>query len=386
MQAGKNFSLKDQLFNAETLADLVVGFQRAQPDFPVEAFSAAVLSKFSELELTARIQHIADCLHAVLPSDFSAAAQIVQQALPPELDPSKTDDDFGHFIFASLSQYVADHGCSAEHIDCALDTLQAITRRFSAEYGIRYFLNAFPEQTLAFLQTCAKSENYHVRRLASEGSRPNLPWGKGLSMDWQLAEPILDGLYTDSTRFVTRSVANHLNDLSKKQPDWVVAKLQAWQAAQQKTTNQTEKEMQFIIQHALRTLVKQGHVGAMELLGFTSQPKITVEKLVVHTPQVVVGTACEFELVMTSGQEQKLVIDYHLQPPVSQAKNGSGKPSKGKIFKLKQLNMEAGEQMAVTKKHPMKLMTTRKLILGEYVITLQVNGQAQGQIRFELVE
>jgi|TARA_Y100001960_G_C14734217_1_gene859374 3-methyladenine DNA glycosylase AlkC len=44
------------------------------------------------------------------------------------------------------------------------------------EFAIRTFLKNFPEKTMEYIQIWSKNENYHVRRLASEGIRPNLPW------------------------------------------------------------------------------------------------------------------------------------------------------------------------------------------------------------------
>ena len=70
-------------------------------------------------------------------------------------------------------------------------------------------------------------DSYHVRRLVSEGTRPRLPWGIGLTSDPARPLPLLDRLYGDRARFVTRSVANHLNDIGKKTPDAVIDRLTA---------------------------------------------------------------------------------------------------------------------------------------------------------------
>lgn len=160
-------------------------------------------------------------------------------ALPPILDPTKNDDDFGDFILAPLSDFVAQHGATEEHLDSSLAALGEITKRFSAEFAIRIFINAFPERSLEFLNECAGDANYHVRRLASEGTRPTLPWSGKISIDYHEPLPILDKLYRDPTRFVTRSVANHLNDIAKVDPDLVISMLKRWK----KAGDQDPKEM-----------------------------------------------------------------------------------------------------------------------------------------------
>lgn len=103
-----------------------------------------------------------------------------------------------------------------------------MTKRFSAEYSIRNFINTFPTETFEMLEDCSLSENYHERRLASEGCRPKLPWGKKLTIDYNFTIKLLDNLQMDKTRFVTRSVANHLNDISKIDALLVIETLKRW--------------------------------------------------------------------------------------------------------------------------------------------------------------
>ena len=159
--------------------------------------------------------------------DYPSSLNILLSALPPEIDPDKHDDDFGDFIFPPYGYFVAKHGCAETYLDISLDALEQMTKRFSAEWLIRFFLNAFPEQTCAKMIEWSTSQNYHVRRLASEGTRPNLPWEKTVP-NYTQAIQILDTLVADDRRFVTRSVANHLNDISKKGPDLVVVTLKKW--------------------------------------------------------------------------------------------------------------------------------------------------------------
>ena len=374
MKAETSFSLKDMMFNPQKVDYLADLFVEAWPAFPKEQFVELVVPAFPNLELKQRIDHIAVSLHAVLPPDYPAALDIVVRALPPKLDPSKTDDDFGDFILGPLSHFVALYGCSEAHLERSLAALREITMRFTAEDAIRFFINAFPERTMAFLQACATADNYHVRRLASEGTRPKLPWAQKLTIAHRLPIPILDALYADPTRYVTRSVANHLNDIAKIEPELVIELLARWQA----DGKQEAKEMAWMTRHSLRTLVKKGHMGALDLLGFGAEPQVNIVDFVTSTPVVPLGTAFEFSLNIESLAAQNLMVDYVMQFA------GDGKPGGRKVFKLKQLELAEGQVVSIKKKHMMKLMTTRRLYAGIHTITLQLNGKPFGELSFEL--
>ena len=376
MKAESTFSLKDQLFNAEKVGYLATLFSKAYPAFPKAAFHTDVITAFPALELKERISHITTCLRKHLPDSYLLALNIILNALPPALDPTKTDDDFGDFILSPLGLFVATYGCSAKHLDISLPAIKELTKRFSAEYAIRFFINAFPDETFSFLQDCAADDNYHVRRLASEGSRPKLPWAQKLTTHYTKPLPLLEVLYTDSTRYVTRSVANHLNDISKLEPVLVIDTLARWK----KNPAQSPEELIFITTHALRSLVKQGHPGAMKLLGFSVEPDVTITNFTALTPRVEIGKTFEFSFTLRSNKKQKLVVDYTMRFA------GNGKVGGQKVFKLKQLQLERDEIITLNKKHPMRLMTTRRLFPGMHQITLQVNGKILDSLSFELFQ
>ncbi|OKH18897.1 DNA alkylation repair protein [[Limnothrix rosea] IAM M-220] len=375
MKAKTSFSLKDQLFNAKKVDYLANLIQRVFPAFETKKFRNDVIAPFPSLELKARIAHITNCLEIYLPDDYIVALETLLRALPPELDPNKTDDDFGDFIFAPLSFFVATHGCTEEYLNISLNALKTITKRFSAEDAIRYFLNAFPDQTLDFLLDCTTDENYHVRRLASEGTRPKLPWSQKLSLNYRQPLPILENLYADNTRYVTRSVANHLNDISKLDAPLVIQLLQKWQSSKE----QSAEEMAFITKHSVRTLLKQNHPDALQLMGFGATPEIEITEFSTSTPKVRIGESFLFSITIYSHKPQKLLIDYLMKYP------NTGKKQSQKVFKIKQLELVENESVTLQKTHPMRLMTTRRQTLGKHDITLHINGQAFGNLSFELI-
>ena len=164
IKADPGFSLKDDLFNPTTVGWLTRNIAAAYSDFKSEAYTLEVLAQFPKLELKARIDCMAQTLARYLPSDYHQALGVLHNALPPALDPSLTDDDFGSFIWAVPSEFVAQQGCTSQGLSASLSFLEAATQRFSVEFAIRPFLLAYSKATLAFIGRCAKHPNYHVRR------------------------------------------------------------------------------------------------------------------------------------------------------------------------------------------------------------------------------
>ena len=129
--------------------------------------------------------------------------------------------------------------------------------------------------TLQRLAEWAEDKNCHVRRLVSEGTRPRLPLAPRLTQFIKDPRPVLrllDKLKADPEQMMRRSVANNLNDIAKDNPDLVVKTFKGWQRTQNKGT-------QWIVSHASRTLVKEGHEDILALLGYSPNIAIRVERL-----------------------------------------------------------------------------------------------------------
>ncbi|MEJ6708059.1 MAG: DNA alkylation repair protein [Amylibacter sp.] len=349
-------------------------FGAADARFDAAGFGRDVMAEMLPLELKARMMLIARVLADYLPDDFVDAAGVIERALPPELDPLNTVDDFGDFIFGPLGEFVAEHGMA--HFDVAMGVLKAITKRFSMEYAIRPFLNGAPKKTLNFLAEWARDENYHVRRLVSEGTRPKLPWGMKIGLDVREAIPFLDQLHSDKTRYVRRSVANHLNDISKIDVELVVATLARWQREER----QDAKELDWMTRHALRTLVKKGDAGPMDLLGFVPDPPIEVGPIVLDAERVKIGDVLAFEVEVKATGDANLLVDYVVEFVKA---DGAHKP---KVFKLKQLTLKKGARDVAGKKNRFKGdVTTFRLYPFISRIVLQINGVERSAVEFELV-
>lgn len=366
------FSLKDQLFNqckVEYLADVLCG---SWSPFRRDDFVQAVMQQLPDLPLKARIYHIAEMLAVFLPAEYRAAVDIIVRALPPPLDPTRTDDDFGDFIFAPCGEYVVRYGVAREQVALSLATLEALTTRFSMEDALRAFLRQYPVETLAACKRWTVHPHYHVRRLVSEGTRPRLPWSGRVPLTTSETLPLLSVLYSDRTRYVTRSVANHLNDMAKVEPDVVVATLAAWQTE----GRQSPREYAWLTKHALRTLVKQGHQGALALLGFTAAA-IEVRAFVV-SPVVERGSTLTLTATMQAESMLPVVVDYRIHF----IKKGGQRMVK--VYKWKTTTLAVGETQ-LSKQHFLKAdATTYTLYPGVHVVELQVNGEVVATTQFRL--
>ncbi len=369
------FSLKDHLFNRERVEFLASLFVAADENFDAKRFVRETTAQFPKLELKERIGHIATVLEDHLDPSFPIAAKQITTALPPALDPKRTDDDFGDFILAPLGEFVVRHGLAKQHLKLSLGTLKQLTMRFSMEDALRYFINEFSDETFAELQKWSTDKNYHVRRLVSEGTRPRLPWSGRLTTDYQRPLELLTTLHADSTRYVTRSVANHLNDIAKTAPSVVVKTLKHWrQLALQRPT-----ELDWMTAHALRTLVKQGDATALHLLGYREQPKVAVSPLRLSVSSIAAGEAIDFQFEISAERDERVLIDY-----VIEFVKAGGKSSE-KVFKIKQLELVKGQTLTVTKRHPLRAdATTFTLYPGVHRLTLQINGKRHSTASFEI--
>lgn len=367
--------LKDVLFNALKVQKIALEIKSVYLEFQANEFEEEICREFSELELKARIYHIRDMLYKYLPKEYELAVGILLRSLPKELDPAKSDDDFGDFIYAPYSEYIARYGCCGEHLDFSLQALREITKRFSVEFAIRDFINFYPQETLVMMGSCAISANYHERRLASEGLRPKLPWGKKVTLDHRKALTHLDQLFYDKTRYVTRSVANHLNDIAKIDPTLVIETLKRWKAS----GRQHKKEMDFIINHALRTLVKKGNEEALGLLGYVKNPDIKVNHFILQTEDIMIGDSLIFDIILEAKEDMKLMIDY-----IMHFRTKAGTPSP-KVHKFKNIELKKNTFVTLQKKHHFKAgMSTRKLYEGEHKVELQINGRIYKEHKFRL--
>lgn len=363
----EKFLLKDHLFNRDSVSTFAGWFGLGS------GWVDGVLAGFPDRELKARIDWIADRLEPKLPSDFPAMAKRIEAALPLPLDPTKTDDDFGSFLIAPLGNLAARHGM--QDPGRALDLIEALTQRFSMEFAIRPFLNAHTDLTLARLDAWCAHPNYHVRRLVSEGTRAGLPWAPKIDLDPMVPLAFLDRLHADKTRYVTRSVANHIGDIAKIDLDRAVQHLDTWRIA----GLQDPEELDWMIRHALRAQIKAGAPEAMRCIGVVPGAPVTDAQISMAPACVAIDSVGALSARFTPDEDGPLVVDYQITFASS-----FGKPRQ-KVFKLKQVEGKAGVPIQLRKNHRFKgNATTFTLHPGALKVTLMINGAARAEAAFEL--
>jgi 3-methyladenine DNA glycosylase AlkC len=360
--------LKD-LFDDQSVTALAEAVKSQVPGFDVEAFRARVFDPDWEgRELKQRTRHITTVLHDFLPSGFRTALEVLGQVLPRIRDK--------WFILMVFPDYVEVYGL--DDWEASMPALEAFTQRMSAEFAIRPFIVRYPDRTMDQMLVWAGHQHAEVRRLATEGCRPRLPWGirlPALVADPSPILPILELLKNDETESVRRSVANNLNDISKDNPGVVVDTLRRWQAHAG-----DQPEMAWTTNHALRTLVKQGDVEALALLGYSSDPAIAVRNVKVEPETVAVGDKLTFSFDIESlgYRPQKLMIDY-----VVHHMRANGKRT-AKVFKLSKKMIEPGQVLRIEKRHSFAPVTTRRYYPGEHAIEPKINGRIFDRVQFGL--
>lgn len=367
--------LKDQLFNDKSVKKITEEIKRVYSEFDDTHFTKIVLDNFPSLELSKRIYWISEKFREFLPDDYEEALKILLKSLPPHHDDNLIDSDFGNFMYAPYSNFVAKYGCNKKDLRLSLKSLREMTKRFSAEDAIRYFINAFPNETFEELLKWSKDTDYHVRRLTSEGTRPKLPWSRKINTAPEKAISLLDNLFLDKSRFVTRSVANHMNDISKIDTKLLFETLKKWQ----KSGKQKPSEMEYIINQSLRTLIKKGDKDSIRFLNLSPDPMVEISTFSLKENSFVIGKALEFELVIVAKKDEQLLIDY-----VIYFQNKAGNGYNKKVFKIKKVSMKKNQKMIIKKIHPMKNISTRKLFPGNHKLEIQINGKTIAEKSFIL--
>jgi len=361
-----SYELRD-FYDASVIADIARDLKSAHPAFDTRAFTKECLDGLAPLSLTGRAAHIAAAMRRHLPADFDQVADILERSLGAHTSAADASS-MAPFKFMPHTILTASDGLQWRHFEASMRLQYEITQRFTAEFSIRAFLNAHPEATYARLVEWSVDPSPHVRRLVSEGSRPRLPWAPRLRHFQQDPTPVLallERLKDDSELYVRRSVANNLNDIAKDHPDVVVALCRRWLA------EDPAPNRKWIVSHALRSLVKAGHPGALELMGAGAKPKIRLDDVRITPKRVKKGgrVECTLSLVSTAREPQDLLIDY-----VVHYVKADGRTSP-KVFKLKRLTLARGASAPIRIVIKLAELTTRKHYPGRHSVGLLVNGQ-----------
>ncbi|WP_339268401.1 DNA alkylation repair protein [Paenibacillus sp. FSL K6-1330] len=359
----------------ETLKDLYSNtlFQQVT-DRLKETYPAFDANRFMELihnedwaqeEFKQRIRHITLALTDTLPASYPEAIGILKQVAP----------HFRGVEYVFFPDYVEVNGM--EDLETSMEALAVFTHSSTAEFAVRPFIIQDQEQMLAQMMTWAQSDDEHLRRLASEGCRPRLPWAPqlpALIKDPRPALPILEQLKEDPSLYVRKSVANHLNDISKDHPDLVLEIAAKWYGKHPLTD--------WIVRHALRSLLRKGDIRALAIFGYEELEELEgleVRELRIKRSVIAMGDDLEFafQVVNETGNPMTLRIDYEIDYMKA---NGKLAPKRYKCSD----KIYAPGSWKVEKKQSFKPISTRRFYSGDHRLHIVVNGKRLASMDFVL--
>jgi 3-methyladenine DNA glycosylase AlkC len=331
----------------------------------------ALMPRLAPLELKDRVRLVRDTLREILPPSYPRALSILMKvARQPAMK---------GFDLWPITEFVQAYGVA--DFDRSMRALHVLTQRFTAEFAVRPFLQQHHARTFEVLRGWATDPNPHVRRAASEGSRPRLPWGErvpALIGDPRPGLAVLEVLRFDPELYVRKSVANHLNDISKDHPALVIETLRRWK---EEAPAESRPHVEWIVRHALRGLIKRGHPDALALVGAAHGAHAIVRGFAFERRSLRLGDTLRFGFTLesTASANQRVVVDY-----VVHFVNASGRHGV-KVFKLRTFDLTARARVMLTKSHSLKPITTRTYYPGEHRLQIQVNGEVKHDARWKLV-
>ena len=355
------------IYNYESLRKVAVDIQSVYTPFQVDDFLKSILNEtWNNLELKDRIYRISEMLGKHLPSDYGAAIGIIDKVV---MDYGSWLTGFGIFFPIFIELYGQDEW----NWDISMGTLERYTPYASSEIAVRPFIIKHEERMMAQKVAWAKHENECVRRLASEGARPALPWAPAITSfknDPTPILPILTQLKTDPSLHVRKSVANNLNDISKTHPALVVKLAKDWYGKHEYTD--------WIVKHGCRTLLKKGNRDALAIFGYENAAAVDVDGFALKAAVVWVGEDITFLFSVSVKEATKVRLEYGIDYVKSNGKRNR------KIFQISEISLKENQKKAYAKTHSFADVSTRKHYPGTHLITLIVNRAERGTLDFEL--
>ena len=362
-----DYQLKD-MYNRDFYNRLSDVFIEHFPSFKKELFLQLIFDeKYESRELKDRMHHTAKVLNDVLLGDFTKKIAILKPAAP------HCEDGFTGIFFPD---FVEMFGMDEKDYDVSINALEYFTKYSSSEFAVRPFIIKHSEKMMSQMLEWARHENHHVRRLATEGCRPRLPWAMALpefKKDPAPILPILELLKNDSSEYVRKSVANNLNDISKDHPKLVLKIAKNWLG--------DSKNTDWIVKHACRTLLKQGNTEVMSLFGFGNPDAVEVKNLAMKDAVIKIGNSSSFQFDLQHDMPRKVKL--RLEYGVYYMKS-NGKQNR-KVFKISENTYEPNKVYTIEKKQHFKELTTRKHYVGAHRISIIVNGVEKIMADFELI-
>lgn len=353
-----------EMFNPAYYARLTQALVTAFPRLDQEAFLADALRDLHTRELNPRMRHTSEMLHKHLPGDYRSVVEGLKEVA------TRMPKGYTALLYPDfVGQYGLDDAAYS------LEALRYFTSFGSSEFAVREFFRRDVAGTLAVMKGWAEDPSEHVRRLASEGSRPRLPWSfrlEAVLRDPELTRPILERLRADDALYVRKSVANHLNDFSKDHPAYMIALVSGW--------DQSHPHTAWIVKHASRTLIKKGNADSLAVFAFEADPKVALADFSLTPDPLRLGDVLEFSFALRSekAQAQKLVVDYALHYCKANGQRNA------KVFKFKEFTLAPHASESFSKRQRIIDLSTRKHYPGLHRLEVLVNGKVMAAAEFQL--
>lgn len=341
------------------------------PNFEKELFQKSIFDiNWEQRELKDRMKHTSAVLSHFFPKDFEKASKTIEQ-LTSELAQSELKNKALELMF--IPEYIEKYGLN--HFEISAKLFETVTPLTSCEFAVRPFIIQYDGRMLEQMFQWSLHENFHVRRLATEGCRPRLPWAIALpkfKKDPSPILPILKNLKNDTSEYVRRSVANNINDIAKDNPQITIEIAKKWKGK--------NPETDAIVKHACRTLLKQGNPEILEIFGL-NHAGIELKYFNVVSPKVQIGKSLQFNFAVLNSSNSPMLLrmEYAIY-----FKRQNGTHAK-KVFKISERQIQSGETMALTRKQSFKPITTRKYYAGDHRISIIINGKEMDVLEFELM-
>lgn len=325
---------------------------------------------WEDKELKQRMKYTSYVLHQFLPNDFNLASDIIVNIIEIIKQKPFTQSSLEFMFFPD---YIESYGIN--NFETSVKTIEFVTQFTSCEFAVRPFIIRYGERMLQQMHEWSLHENHHVRRLASEGSRPRLPWAMALpelKCNPIPILPLLENLKNDPSEYVRRSVANHLNDIAKDNPNVVIQIAKLWRGS--------SKETEGIIKHGCRTLLKNGHPEVLKFFGLANNPKVELVNFKIKTKKIRLEENLEFSFLIQNNDKitQLLRLEYAIY-----YLRKNGQLSK-KVFNISERQLNPNETIEIHRRQSFKLITTRRYYTGQQKLSIILNGQERELDTFEL--
>ena len=139
---------------------------------------------FEDMELKQRMTHTIECIAKWLPLDYHEAASKLESLIDALRAAGHREQSFEYMF---LPEFIETRGL--DHFDRSVDAFEFVTQFTSCEFAVRPFIHRYGQPMLDRMLEWSRHSHDMVRRLASEGSRPRLPW----AMPWRFVSLLAIG-------------------------------------------------------------------------------------------------------------------------------------------------------------------------------------------------